>query len=213
MTIQNLKQKSNIKRKIQRGLSLVEIAIVIVLIGIVYYLLLSGVGGADLQQNRASAMVRHMQIMRTAVDSQGQILGCYPQNVAAMVTETTFNLANGNTCQELNPDISARFHPPYIRNVGQDGQGVILDDIMPGARGELAVNFPTAGNPRAWIRYEIRGLTLLEATLIWRICNHLDAAANPPAALNVVSTDFNQPCYITGGRTAPRPGILIARDL
>lgn len=211
--IQINRPEQRVSRQTQRGTTIIEVVIVLILMGVLISILYLAVGGADVERNRATALVRHMQILRTAVEGQGTILGCYPQNVEAMVDEPTFVTAAGNTCQTANPVLRARFFPPYIRNVAQDDDGIILDDILPGARGEIAVEFPTGGVPRAFVRYQISNITEAMALQIWRVCSNVDDNVDPADTdLDFISNDFNDPCYITGGATTPSAGMFVGED-
>lgn len=209
----NKNQPIQTNQRKQRGTTIVEVVLVLVMIGFVLFILFQAVGGTDMERNRATALVRHMQIMRTAVEGQGTLLGCYPQNVESMVDETVFVATTGNTCRVANPDLRARFFPPYVRNVAQDDDGVILDDILPGARGEIAIDFPADGIPRAFVRYEISNITEGMALQVWRVCSNVGDAVDPADDdLDFLSNDFNEPCYITGGTATPRAGIFVAED-
>ena len=160
-----------LRKKVQHGVTLVELTIVLVIIGIIIAVLYTQIGGSDTDRVRANSLYQHAKLVALAADSQQQLLGCYALDARGLFEQVNFTVSGGNSCG-TNPQLSTPFSGPYIKGVVTDGDnGIRLDDIAVGARGNITIAAgadPVLGTN---VYYELSGVNNIVAGLIYQACS------------------------------------------
>ena len=94
-----------LRKKVQHGVTLVELTIVLVIIGIIIAVLYTQIGGSDTDRVRANSLYQHAKLVALAADSQQQLLGCYALDARGLFEQVNFTVSGGNSCG-TNPQLS-----------------------------------------------------------------------------------------------------------
>ncbi len=193
-----MKQKNFIKIRaavqrgraaVQRGVTLIELTIVLIIIGIIIAVLYTQIGGGtDTALLRSANMIRHAKLVVLAAQGQQQTLGCFATTTGGLFTSALLD-AN-NSCGVAVAD----FNGPYIRGVSFNSAAtppnILLDDVISGARGNIATTAATGTGTNVWYRVSPLAENLAQA--IYTGCS--GASATPVGA---AAANLGAPCIYT----------------
>ena len=183
-------------KKSRRGVTLVELTIVLIIIGVIVSVLYTQIGGGtNTNAIRGNNAFRHAKLVASAAALQQQTLGCFPIQTLALIDQTTYNLDTGNSCNQVLTVLPNEF--PFIRGVevvqGQNNQ-FNLSDLDTGAIGSFVELTGTAPDPDITY-YQITATDAVAAEIFNR-CAGLAIGTAAPAATGLVAplAGAGRPC-------------------
>lgn len=195
--------QTKLKRLKQRGVTLTEIAFVLILIGLVgvggYY-----IGGRGTDTQRSSVLVTHAKRVQQAVQTQAALLGgCQTETIAGLLDEDAYVLP-------ANCGPTAGWDGPYMSGLATvlittGVTGVGLDEIASGVKAQITLVTVRSGtNNENRYYYHVTGLSEAVALKAYDKCNGIttpttegDIGSSATIKTRADMEDTNNPCTIT----------------
>ena len=179
-----------------RGMTAMEIIIVLVVITIITAIFLLKGGNMGTDNLRAAVLLKNMEFVAHSSEEQKRHLGFYPTHVKALKSKEEYlkpdNNSGGITDEEL---LHSEWEGPYIMGLYVKDDKFMLDNIMPGKKGA----FITDENH---VYYELEPFSLKEnakMTKLYKKCSMIDTTAT--ITLNtVVNPNDNEMCGYEANR-------------
>jgi prepilin-type N-terminal cleavage/methylation domain-containing protein len=165
----------------QSGFTLVELAIVVVILAILAYIF---VVDQDPNKARAAKLQQAISAHTGAANVYRAEMGCWPSKMANLAAKQPNAGTNTTAC---GTDVTSRWSSPYLQSAAFDANGHLsLDAVVPNAVGQLVVGSAVAGVTPVFYR-----ITPLENALADRLvttCNGNIGSGNCAATAVTGST-------------------------